>query len=201
LQYVRPFAKEFLNERYCLVSHQVNGMPPDKSHSLKSGTQIPVWASSLSVGNAKLDEQHITLLELGRNLLSLLETVQYRHDQIHWVLNDIVGLSRKHEAFEEEVLEENGCPTLSEHKLAHEVARARLSNLLSDASHNFIDKAVLTRVIVDWMCHHISEDDLPVKKYMKMTPSVKAVSKFAVELPDVSGQIHRLRRSTAPSSP
>lgn len=151
-------------------------MPPEKSHRLKPGTQIPAWASSLSLGNAKLDEQHITLLELGRNLLGLLETGQYRNDQIHLVLNDIVGLACKHDAFEEKVLEENGCPTLPEHKLAHEVARARLTDLLSDASHNIIDKAVLTRVIIDWMFHHISEDDLPVKEYMKMKPRVKVAS-------------------------
>lgn len=157
-------------------SQQVGPMPSEKSHRLKPNTQIPVWVSSLSVGNAKLDEQHITLLELGRNLLGMLETVQSRNDQIHSMLEDIVGLSRKHEALEEKVLEENGCPTLSEHKLAHEVARARLTDSLSDASRNIIDKAVLTRVIIDWMCHHISEDVLPVKEYMKMKAAVKAAS-------------------------
>jgi hemerythrin-like metal-binding protein len=129
--------------------------------------RIPLWTPYLSVGNAKLDEQHITLLVLGQNLLRLLEMDQLRNDQIQCLLNDIAGLVSAHDALEESVLEENGCPTLAEHKATHDVARAKLASLISDVSKNSLDKAALSREIADWREHHIRENDLPVKKYLK----------------------------------
>lgn len=62
------------------------------------------------------------------------------------------------------------CPTLSEHQVMHQTARNQLANLLSDVSRSVVDRAVLSRLIADWMRHHISENDLPVKDYMKHTP-------------------------------
>lgn len=141
---------------------------------LPRGKPIPQWSSNLSVGNAKLDEQHITLLELGRDLMRLLETDAATNVQIHGALEDIVRLSRLHDALEEKILEANGCPTLSEHKKTHQTARTQLTNLLADASHTAMNRAVLSRSIADWMGHHISENDLPVKEYMKHVPKVRA---------------------------
>jgi len=151
-------------------------MAPDKTHRKTPDTPIPVWEPSLSVRNAKLDEQHITLLALGTYLIILIETHPSSNEQIRVVLKDIVSLSREHDAIEEDVLEENGCPSLAEHKMAHETARPELNDLLHDASHNFVDKAVLTRVITEWRSNHISEYDLPVKEYMKMKPPVASPS-------------------------
>jgi hemerythrin-like metal-binding protein len=141
---------------------------------LMPNLQIPKWSPRLSVGNAKLDEQHITLLELGRHLLNLVETAPYPKDQVRRALQDIIGLSRKHDALEERVLEDNACPTLSEHKLVHEASRVVLTDLLSDASHHILNAAVLAHAITDWMSHHISENDLPVREYLKMPPKAKA---------------------------
>jgi hemerythrin-like metal-binding protein len=132
-----------------------------------SGPRIPLWTPYLSVGNAKLDEQHITLLVLGQNLLRLLEMDRLRKDQIQCLLKDIAGLVSVHDALEESVLEENGCPTLAQHKATHEVARAKLASLIADAANNRIDRADLTREIADWREHHIRENDLPVKQFMK----------------------------------
>lgn len=142
-------------------------MPLEKTHSETPDTTNPIWAPGLSVGNAKLDEQHIMLLELGKHLLSLIENDSSSHEEIQAVLKDIAGLAREHDEMEEAVLEENGCPSLTEHKRLHEATRAELDDLLLDASRNIVDKAVLTRVITEWRSHHISKYDLLVKDYMK----------------------------------
>ena len=128
---------------------------------------IQDWTPSLSVGNAKLDEQHLTLLEIGRHLLSLLEKKPPPDEEIYFVLKDFAGLSSQHDAEEEKILAENECPSLAEHKMAHEAARAVLDHLLQGASQNLLDKAVLARAIGEWKIHHISECDLPLRKYMK----------------------------------
>lgn len=136
--------------------------------------RIPKWSPTLSVGNAKSDEQHITLLELGRHLLSLVETAPYPKDQVRRILQDIVGLSRKHDAHEERILEDNACPTLAEHKSVHEASRVVLTDLLSEASHNILDATVLANAITDWMRHDIIENDLPAREYLKMKSKAKA---------------------------
>jgi len=154
----------------------MNAMQPKHLPKLHHGKPVPQWSSGLSVGNAKLDEQHITLLELGRDLMRLLDTDPAIKDQIHGALEDIVRLSRLHDALEEKILEANGCPSLSEHKVVHLTARNQLANLLSDVSHGVVDKAVLSRLIADWMDHHIGENDLPVKDYLKHVPQTRAAA-------------------------
>ncbi|MFZ2296377.1 MAG: hemerythrin family protein [Polaromonas sp.] len=142
-------------------------MPPEKTPSETPDTTNPIWAPGLSVGNAKLDEQHIMLLELGKHLLNLVKNDSSSHEEIQAVLKDIAGLAREHDEMEEAVLEENECPSLAEHKRVHEAARTELDGLLRDASRNIVDKAVLTRVITEWRSHHVSKYDLLVKDYMK----------------------------------
>lgn len=151
-------------------------MQPKHPHEPHRVKPIPQWSSSLSVGNAKLDEQHITLLELGRDLLRLLDTGTATDAQIHGALEDIVRLSRLHDTLEESILEANGCPTLAEHKVAHQSARSQLANLLDDVSRSIVNRTVLSGLIADWMDHHISESDLPVKNYMKQTPPGRAAA-------------------------
>ncbi|HEX5698765.1 MAG TPA: hemerythrin domain-containing protein [Rhodoferax sp.] len=151
-------------------------MQPKHPHEPHRVKPIPQWSSSLSVGNAKLDEQHITLLELGRDLLRLLDTGTATDAQIHGALEDIVRLSRLHDTLEESILEANGCPTLAEHKVAHQSARSQLANLLDDVSRSIVNRTVLSGLIADWMDHHISECDLPVKNYMKQTPPARAAA-------------------------
>lgn len=144
---------------------------PAKPHRVKP---IPKWSPKLSVGNAKLDEQHITLLELGRDMMRLLDTAATTNGQIQGALEDIVRQSRLHDALEESILEANACPALAEHKLAHQTAQTQLAAVLSDVSRGFLDRSVLSRMIADWMGHHISENDLPVKNYLKHVPTARA---------------------------
>lgn len=144
---------------------------PSKPHRAKP---VPKWSPKLSVGNAKLDEQHITLLELGRDLTRLLDTDTATDVQVHAVLEDFVRISRLHDSLEESILEANDCPTLAEHKLVHQKARSQLASLLSDAARSKLDRPFLNGLIADWMGHHISENDLPVKDYMKHTPKARA---------------------------
>ena len=152
----------------------MNAMQPKDTPQLNPRKPIPKWSARLSVGNAKLDEQHITLLELGRDLMRLLEAKASTKVQIHGALEDIVRLSRLHDALEETILEANGCPTLAEHKAVHLTARNQLASLLADVSHGVVDKAVLSGLVADWMAHHISENDMPVKDYLKNVPRARA---------------------------
>jgi hemerythrin-like metal-binding protein len=140
--------------------------------------KIPKWSPSLSLGNPELDAQHIALLEFGRHLLSLVKTAPYPKDQVRLAFQDLIDLSRKHDELEERILEANACPTLSEHKLAHETSRVVLTDLLLHAPHNKLDATVLAHAVADWMSNHISENDLPVKEYLKLRPKANSAIRF-----------------------
>lgn len=142
---------------------------PERSRPLGSSAaaqQLPHWRPSLSVGNADLDEQHIVLLEMGRNLLDSLEDVPAALDRVVGELGDLLSASREHDSAEERILAANGCPTLDAHQLSHTITRLRLQVLLDDARRGQVDAAALRHALMGWMQHHIGEFDLPVKAYL-----------------------------------
>jgi len=131
--------------------------------------RLPHWRPALSVGNAKLDEQHIILLEMGRNLLDTLMAPLQECHRLVGDLEDLLAESLEHDRYEEHILAVNGCPSLEHHHLSHERARALLTQLLGQVRTGEFDADALSQAIVDWMQHHIGEFDIPVKSYMKAT--------------------------------
>lgn len=128
------------------------------------------WSPALSVGNAELDAQHIILLEIGRDLLELL--VQSRSSPQHLcsLLNDFFVISNQHNALEENILARNGCPSLAEHRAAHQQAQSYLQVALDEAQTGCLDQAHLRHALSDWMQHHLSEMDLKVKQFLHYQP-------------------------------
>lgn len=131
--------------------------------------RLPHWRPALSVGNAKLDEQHIILLETGRNLLEALAPPQQERYRLVSDLKNLLIESLEHDRYEENILATNGCPNLELHHQSHERARALLTQQLDQMQAGDFDSNALSHAIVDWMKHHIGEFDVPVKSYMRAT--------------------------------
>ncbi len=131
------------------------------------GDPIPVWSTDLCVSNAALDEQHITLLELGRSLLLHLERKTPADEDIHLALQDLISVARRHCALEEEVLQSHGCPDLPRHQAAHAQSLTLLEQLLQDAQHGRLDRGTLRHVVTDWMVHHLRDLDLPARAWLQ----------------------------------
>ena len=131
-------------------------------------TIIPTWSPALSVRNPEVDAQHITLLELGRQLLdALAQPHDDSGERVRDLLRDIVTLSLQHDALEERLLVENGAENLSEHRASHSTIHAGLAALQAQAAEGTLNRNNLAQFITDWMGHHLSETDLPAKKYFK----------------------------------
>jgi hemerythrin-like metal-binding protein len=129
-------------------------------------SSIAQWRPIASVGNPKLDEQHIVLLELGRTLLVSLETHGAKSPHLQDLLSDIANQFQWHIVLEEQILEANACPTLIEHRLEHKRSIETFLKLLADASQGRCDQTTVAKVINDWMTHHIIENDLPSARYL-----------------------------------
>ena len=129
--------------------------------------RIPHWSAHLSVGNAELDEQHITLLETGRELVSMLQTPTSRDDDLRAVLHEIILLAEKHNHTEESILAANQCPSWEHHCQEHQSSCAELARLHTLFPYDPTRRRELIEAITDWMGRHLSETDLMVRDYMK----------------------------------
>lgn len=128
------------------------------------------WTPRMSVRHASLDEQHIILLKLGQDLLDVIQRDRYDREEVGFILQDIIGLSEKHDALEESILQAKHYPQLAEHRQVHAEARAQVARLLTGFQQGTLDTRELARVIQDWRQHHIAENDQPIRDYLTLTP-------------------------------
>jgi hemerythrin-like metal-binding protein len=127
---------------------------------------IPQWSHTLSVRNARLDEQHIVLIELSKELMALVRRAPPTDEPILQALREFADLAGRHDELEEGLLAANGCPTLEEHRAIHHLAEAELDRWMVAAASESLDRKALMDGLDGWMAHHLTETDMPVKGYM-----------------------------------
>ena len=127
---------------------------------------IPQWSHTLSVRNARLDEQHIVLIEMSKELIALVKRAPPTDAPILDALREFADYARRHDELEEGLLAANGCPTLEEHRATHRLAEAELERWMAAASGESLDRKALVLCFEAWMAHHLTETDMPVKGYM-----------------------------------
>lgn len=144
------------------------------------------WSPALSVGNADLDAQHIILLEIGREMIELLDRGGMAQQRLWSLLNDFFVISSHHDALEESILSDNGCPSLLEHRAAHAQAREHIHAALCQAAQLCLDQAHLRHALTDWMNHHLSEMDLKVKQFLHHPRQPQAIGVRPVLIHEVA---------------
>ena len=129
-------------------------------------SHMPQWSHTLSVRNARLDEQHIVLIEMSKELIALVKRAPPTDAPILEALREFADYARRHDELEEGLLAANGCPTLSEHRAIHRRAEAELERWVLAAASESIDRKALVSCFEVWMAHHLTETDMPVKGYL-----------------------------------
>jgi len=135
--------------------------------TVSATTQYPDWRSDFSVGQPELDEQHIVLLELGRQLLFALESGTQSDLHLQDILRDLVGLAAHHDRTEEAILAANGYPDLAAHQAAHAATQARLDALLRRSQTGELNRGELAKEITTWLDHLFEEIREPVREFLK----------------------------------
>jgi hemerythrin-like metal-binding protein len=128
---------------------------------------LPAWHSDLCVRNPELDAQHITLIEICRELIFVAEFQPNCAELMLVLIQDIAGLTRQHHEMEETILKANGCPTLEAIAAAHLVAQAMIKGLVEDVSQQCVDHGAMVRRITDWTHDHFYVIDMPVRAFLK----------------------------------
>jgi hemerythrin len=121
------------------------------------------WTEEFSVDKGPIDEQHQHLVEIVNKL-----------DEAHRrgkgsrvmgeILNDLMGYTQEHFAFEEKVMEEAGYPQLKLHQSQHRQLIQKLEKVQYDYSARGLRVTKEMREFLKyWLTQHILKDD---KAYM-----------------------------------
>jgi len=122
--------------------------------------QMLTWLPELAVGNTTLDRQHRQLFDISEQAGRCALAADTQSDShFHLLLNDIAVLFDRHFTEEENYLEQNACPNLEAHKAEHDHYRARLTDLLCDASIGRIDRQALHQLTCDYLREHLQKTD------------------------------------------
>ncbi len=134
-------------------------------------SNIPQWSHALSVRNAQLDEHHIVLTELSKELMNLATGRASTDAQIMEVLQEFAGYAKRHYELEEGILAANQCPTLDEHTEAHRASEEDVKTWIASAESGKLDRVAMAAYFEDWIHHHLAETDMPAKDYLSGKPA------------------------------
>lgn len=117
------------------------------------------WSEELSVGVARMDDQHKVLLRLINRIADLTDSGG-GGAAIRVVLGQLVDYTRFHFKDEEKLMETAGFKDLAAHRKIHEGFVAEVGRLVAKATEgDAIDASSLLPVLKDWLIRHIQGTD------------------------------------------
>lgn len=118
------------------------------------------WKPQYSVGVLEIDAQHRRLLEVINQLHEAMKAGGNPR-ALTVVVNELVGYTRYHFAFEEKMLEDAGYPDLDEHRRKHRAMVAQVEAFREAAMAGGATVSMkLMNFLKDWLTKHILETDM-----------------------------------------
>ncbi len=127
-----------------------------------------IWSEKFSVGVRELDQQHQQLLKLLNRMISTQGTISVHPEMISEVLMEMTRYAQMHFKTEEKLMEMYGYPGLKKQKIQHRNFRKKIIGF-STATTLGVDQIPenLLMYLVDWLTHHILEDDMAYRSFFK----------------------------------
>lgn len=117
------------------------------------------WKSTFELGIKEFDEHHKHLVNLLNMTYDGL-TCGASHDELGSVLDEIIDYSTYHFAAEENWMEINKYPNLSQHKEEHEKFCSRAEGILEVFHQGKMDLNLeVTQFLLNWLTYHIMKTD------------------------------------------
>jgi hemerythrin len=119
------------------------------------------WDDSLLIGNDLIDIQHKRLI----GLISAIPEEKSPGDEL--ALEEAIVYAETHFADEEELLEQIGYPSTSEHVDMHEKMTAILESYKRDYDEGKTDLSAFKQFMYDWIKDHIMLEDKKVGAFLR----------------------------------
>ena len=126
------------------------------------------WSEKFSVGVRELDQQHQQLIKLLNRLILTQGSISTHYEPISDILTEMTRYAQTHFKAEERLMEAYGYPGLEDQKLQHRDFRKKTVDF-SSATTLGVDQIpeALLEYLVDWLAHHILEDDMAYRSFFK----------------------------------
>lgn len=133
------------------------------------------WDKKLSVGIAKIDEQHKKLLDIGRELVSVLESTAEGYDEYDELKKLIIQLhdyTIHHFSEEEKLMKKADFVDLPAHRIQHEKFENKIKEIdfdeLDENQYNYTME--ILDFLSNWIVNHIIKIDtqytVKIKEYL-----------------------------------
>ena len=122
------------------------------------------WTPELSLEHSLIDEQHQNLFDIV-NLF--IKNIGVDREFIKKTLLDLKTYTELHFSEEEAILAKRNYPGLEDHKFEHRFFIRRISKFCKeviDENKELSEK--MLEFLIDWIKHHIFEEDQDYKKYL-----------------------------------
>jgi hemerythrin-like metal-binding protein len=120
------------------------------------------WSEKMSVGDARIDGQHRTLVDLVNKLYEAMSGGK-GDDVIGPTMTSLITYTKNHFAHEERFMQQIGYPQLEAHRQLHQNLTVKVQDMQSRiADGQRFSPVALAGFLKDWLTSHILSED---KKY------------------------------------
>jgi hemerythrin len=133
------------------------------------------WTEAMSVGVARLDRDHQTLIDLINRIADAEDSEETRRRIIPEVLVTLVAYTVFHFQREEKVMFACGYPEADTHREEHWALTREVHLLQRRFSENpdNVSRGEILQFLTDWLAHHILLQDLAYKAYCEGRPQAE----------------------------
>jgi len=130
------------------------------------------WQERYATGIQIIDDQHRQLTQTINELFDLMQT-SAPLEEISQNLEFLMAYAVNHFQTEESVMEENGYPDIPRHLEEHRSLTEKIREFRARfASPEPPTTLELSRLVGDWMSHHIGEVDMGYAEFLKRKQGV-----------------------------
>ena len=122
------------------------------------------WDEAYSVGVDELDSDHKRLLSLGNAVIDA-STKGQEQEALSELLVALEEESSGHFVREEALMQQTDYPLLADHHAKHDRLTAELQLFIRQYEVGHIDSKKLAKFLIDWLVHHIVEEDRKFQKH------------------------------------
>jgi hemerythrin-like metal-binding protein len=129
------------------------------------------WSKEFSIGNNKIDKDHIIIINLVNKLIDIIER-GLGSTEFARILTEMIDYSLNHFKKEEAYMIKLGYPSLSQHQKAHRtyLYKATMFNV-EFMEKNQIDPWKIVEFLINWWENHIQKVDADYEAFKKKTQS------------------------------
>ncbi len=138
------------------------------NQSLKSMDTLQkiAWTDEFSVGNSKLDEQHIKIVSFINELIDK-PRISSQTEALECI-STMLAYSKEHLDYEEQLLNDNDYPDASSHAVIHQFYVKKVENFLKMSFDDMNDfRSEVLSFLKEWWTYHILEEDMKYRPFLE----------------------------------